>query len=65
VSQENVEVVRRFTQEFEAKRHELPSIIDRLWDAEADYYPQRKHPDAAPRHAHLRILSATVWYLCH
>jgi hypothetical protein len=37
VSGETVEVVRSFIQKFEAKRDELPSIIDRLWDAGADY----------------------------
>jgi hypothetical protein len=50
VSQENVEVVRRFIQAFEAKRDELPSIVARLWDADADYYPVRKFREAVPRH---------------
>jgi SnoaL-like protein len=55
VSQENVGVVRRFIQELEAKRDDLPSIIERLWDAGADYYPERKHPEAAPRHGREEI----------
>jgi hypothetical protein len=50
MSEQNVEVVRRFIQEFEVKRDELPSIIDRLWDADSDYYPVRKFPEAVPRH---------------
>jgi hypothetical protein len=55
VSQENVEVVRYFIQTFEAKREELPSIIDRLWDADADYYPVRKFPESVPCHGHEEI----------
>jgi hypothetical protein len=51
VSAENVELVRRFIQEFALKRNELPAIISKFWDADCDYYPVRKFPDAEPRHS--------------
>jgi ketosteroid isomerase-like protein len=44
-----VEVVRRYIEEF-ANRDELPSIVHRFWDTDADYYPVRKFPEAVPRH---------------
>jgi hypothetical protein len=50
VSEQNVEVVRRFLQECASKRDELPTIVSKFWDADGDYYPARKFPDPVPRH---------------
>jgi len=50
VSQENVEIVRRFLGETEVKSGEWPTIVAEFWDADSDYYPVRKFPDAMPRH---------------
>ncbi len=50
MSQENVEIVRRFLGETEVKSGEWPTIVAEFWDADSDYYPVRKFPDAMPRH---------------
>jgi hypothetical protein len=60
VSQENVELVRRYLREFETKRDELPSVIDRFWDVDADYYPARKFPEAVPRHGREEVARFVV-----
>jgi hypothetical protein len=50
VSQENVEIVRRFLQEFASERPEWSAVVARFWDADCDYYPVAKFPDPVPRH---------------
>jgi len=51
MSQENVEVVRRW---HDAMRSIHPGgiadVVAELWDADADYYPVRKWPEARPCH---------------
>ena len=50
MSRENVEIVRRFLRETEVKSGEWLTIVAEFWDADSDYYPVRKFPDAMPRH---------------
>jgi hypothetical protein len=55
VSRQNLEIVRRFLEECASKRDELPALIVEFWDADGDYYPARKFPDAVPRHSREEI----------
>jgi hypothetical protein len=61
VPQENVEVVRGFIRACE-KREQLPLIIAQFWDADGDYYPARKFPEAVPRHGREEMANFMVQY---
>jgi hypothetical protein len=52
LSEQNVETVRRWIEQFaHATTPEAASVaVNEYWDADADYYPVRKFPDAQPRH---------------
>ena len=50
MSQQNVEIVRRFIHVSVSKRDELPALVAELWDVDCDYYPVRKFPEAVPRY---------------
>src|SRR5918992_2029680 len=50
MSRENVEVVRRFLAALSASPEELRASAAEFWDADADYYPVRKFPEAQPCH---------------
>src|SRR3954452_8163447 len=51
MSEANVETVRRWLERGYADLHgNLAEAIDEHWERDADYYPVRKFPDAAPRH---------------
>jgi SnoaL-like protein len=51
VPAENVEVVRRFTAVLSgAGPEEIRASAAEFWDADADYYPVRKFPEAKPCH---------------
>jgi hypothetical protein len=49
MSQENVEVVRRFVDQYGSATDMLRLVAD-FWEPEADYYPVRKFPEARPCH---------------
>jgi hypothetical protein len=52
MSQENVEVVRRYLEEFgRLTPQEMAQHIDAFWDPEGDYYPVRKFPESRPCHS--------------
>jgi hypothetical protein len=50
MSQENVEVVRRWQAAMNAIPGDTTAAMSDFWDAEADYYPVRKWPEARPCH---------------
>jgi hypothetical protein len=61
MSQENVEVVRRY---LEGLGHQTPQgvtpqemaeYIDEFWDLEGDFYPARKFPESRPCHGREEI----------
>jgi hypothetical protein len=49
MSQENVEIVRRWHAAMGARPQDTGAMSE-FWDAEADYYPVRKWPEARPCH---------------
>jgi hypothetical protein len=49
MSRENVEVVRRFLDQYSSATDTLRLVAD-FWEPEADYYPVRKFPEARPCH---------------
>jgi hypothetical protein len=53
MSQENVEVVRRWlAATSDASAGAALAAVSEFWDAAADYYPIRKWPEAQPCHGH-------------
>jgi hypothetical protein len=50
MSQENVEIVRRWQAAMTASSEEALAAIPEFFDADVDYYPVRKFPEAQPRH---------------
>jgi hypothetical protein len=50
MSQENVEVVRRWFAALSAGLNELLAAVSDFWDPTGDYYPVRKWPEARPCH---------------
>jgi hypothetical protein len=54
VSEENVEVVRRFYGEW-PEASELPEWVAGFWESDGDYYPVRGFPEARPCHGHEEI----------
>jgi len=62
MSQENVEVVRRYFEEAPEDPGQDAAWADRFWDPDADYYPARKFPEAKPCHGRAEILRfLTEW----
>ena len=47
---ENVELVRRWLAAMSAGPEEAVARVAELWDADVDYYPVRKFPEARPCH---------------
>ena len=64
MSEENVKTVRQWTGQF--GRVETPegarTLVAECWDADADYYPVRKFPDAQPRHGLAEIAAFYMDY---
>jgi SnoaL-like protein len=51
MSQENVEIVRRYMEGFGRQSPEsMGERMDAFWDPEGDYYPVRKFPESRPCH---------------
>jgi ketosteroid isomerase-like protein len=49
MSEENVEIVRRFIGQYRSAAN-TPRLVAEFWDPEADYYPVTKFPEARPCH---------------
>ena len=54
MSQENVEVVRRYLEG--QGRHEPSEWVTEFWESDGDYYPPRKLPEARPCHGRGEIV---------
>jgi ketosteroid isomerase-like protein len=50
MSQENVEIVRRWFAALSTGQEEAVSAVAEFWDADADFYPVRTFPEAQPCH---------------
>jgi SnoaL-like domain len=50
LSQQNVDIVRRWLVAPGSSSTELRAAISTFWEEDADYYPVRKFPDARPYH---------------
>lgn len=50
MSRENTEVERRWLQLGSTTAAQAPAYVARFFDADADYYPVRKFPEARPCH---------------
>jgi SnoaL-like protein len=50
MSRENEATVRRMLDALSARPEEAPAIVGEFWDADGDYYPVRKFPEARPCH---------------
>jgi hypothetical protein len=50
VAAENVEIVRLWLEASSVSSDQLKAIAAECWDADADYYPARKFPEARPCH---------------
>ena len=58
MSQENVEVVRRWLEEPPAESVPVERVMEWIagfWEPDSDYYPVRKFPEARPCHGHEEI----------
>ena len=49
MSEENVEIVRRYFEEWN-EAAELQEVIAGFWESDGDYYPVRSSPEARPCH---------------
>jgi ketosteroid isomerase-like protein len=63
VSGENAELVRRWQAAVSASAEEALATIEELWDADADYYPVRKFPEARPCHGRQEVWHFIARYL--
>jgi hypothetical protein len=63
VSAENLEIVRRWLETVGAAPEEVRASAADLWDADADYYPVRKFPEAHPCHGPEEILQFLTGYV--
>jgi hypothetical protein len=50
MSQENVEIVRRFIDRYLDAPSDIRELVADLFEPDADYYPVRKFPEARPCH---------------
>jgi SnoaL-like domain len=60
MSQENVEIVRRY---LEGYWDEPPEWIAGFWESDGDYYPVRKFPEARPCHGREEVARFFIEYL--
>jgi SnoaL-like domain len=50
MSRENVEVVRRWFETLNTRPGDVLAFVSEFWDADADFFPVRKFPEARPCH---------------
>jgi hypothetical protein len=62
VSTKNVEIVRRWTESLSATPQQALASAAEFWDADADYYPVRKFPEARPCHGPDEVMQFLVGY---
>jgi SnoaL-like domain len=72
MSQENVEIARRYMEATEEGRRgvrAIQALVDEFWESDGDYYPVRGFPEARPCHGReeiVRFLTALfpAWKSC-
>src|SRR3954467_10088400 len=62
MSQENVEIVRRWFAPLRASPEEVVAGVSEFWDATGDYYPVRKWPEARPCHGREEVAQFLVQF---
>jgi len=63
VSAENVEVVGHWLETLSATPEDARTSAADFWDADADYYPVRKFPEAQPCHGRGEVIQFLVGYM--
>ena len=63
VSAENVEIVRRWLETLSAAPEEAGTSAADFWDADVDYYPVRKFPEARPCHGPDEVMQFLAGYV--
>ena len=64
MSEENVEVVRRWFEEvFSRDLKDVQARVVEFWEPDGDYYPVRGFPEARPCHGHEEIAAFLSEYL--
>src|SRR5213080_4305960 len=63
MSQENVEVVRRFIDQYGGAQTDVQRLAADFYEPDADYYPVRKFPEARPCHGVEEIARFLTEYL--
>jgi ketosteroid isomerase-like protein len=64
MSEENVEVVRRWFEEvFSRDLKDVQARVAEFWEPDGDYYPVRGFPEARPCHGHEEIAAFLSEYL--
>jgi hypothetical protein len=48
MSQENVEIVRRWLEGLPEDPEDFPALVAESWESDGDYYPVRSFPEARP-----------------
>jgi hypothetical protein len=56
MSQENVEIVRRYLEMPPEAPEHVPAWVARFWESDGDYYPVRGFPEARPCHGREEIV---------
>jgi SnoaL-like domain len=59
MSQENVEIARRYMAATEAGKlgvKAIEALVDEFWESDGDYYPVRRFPEARPCHGREEIV---------
>ena len=57
MSEENVEIARRYLEEHLPPPEQLPAWVAGFWEAEGDYHPARKIPAARPCHGREELVA--------
>jgi hypothetical protein len=57
MSEENIEIARRYLEENFPAPEQLSEWVAGFWEADADYYPARKIPAARPCHGREEIVA--------
>ncbi len=56
MSEENVEIVRRWLEGLPEDPEDFPAYVAELWESDGDYYPVRSFPEARPCHGREEIV---------
>ena len=64
MSEENVEIARRYLEEHLPAPEQLPAWVAGFWESDGDYYPARKIPAARPCHGREEIVAFLTEWPC-